>query len=117
MGRLPPGLPLKSSSVSLADPNQPVPAEIRFEKWNVFDGIHFPTKRTNYHSGAKLAEAVTQGPIRINHGLRLEELATKLADFAPIIPKRWPVRALQFRSAPIGSMLAAREAGTKLATS
>jgi hypothetical protein len=81
-------LPLKSSSVSLADPNRPVPAEMRLEEWSVFDGIHFPTKRANYHSGAKLAEEASQGPIRINCALRLEELATKPADFAPIIPGR-----------------------------
>jgi hypothetical protein len=83
-------LPLKSSSVSLADPNRPVPAEMRLEEWSVFDGIDFPIKRANYHSGAKLAEEVSQGPIRINWGLKLEELATKPADFAPVIPGREP---------------------------
>jgi hypothetical protein len=81
-------LPLKSSSVSLADPNRPVPAEMRLEEWSVFDGIHFPTKRANYHSGVKLAEEISQGPIRINSGLKPEELATKPADFAPAIPGR-----------------------------
>lgn len=85
-------LPLKSSSVSLADPNRPVPAEMRLGQWSVFDGIHFPTKRANYHSGAKLAEEVSQGPIRINCGLRLEDLATKPANFAPVIPGREPPR-------------------------
>ena len=81
-------LPLKSSSVSLADPNRPVPAEMRLEEWSVFDGIRFPIKRANYHSGAKLAEEVSQGPIRINRGLKLEDLAAKPADFAPVIPGR-----------------------------
>ena len=81
-------LPLKSSSVSLADPNRPVPAEMQPEEWRVFDGIRFPIKRANYHNGVKLAEEVSQGPIRINQGLKLEELATKPADFAPVIPGR-----------------------------
>ena len=61
---------------------------MRLEEWGVFDGIHLPTKRANYHSGAKLAEEVSQGPIRINGGLRPEELATKPGDFAPVIPGR-----------------------------
>jgi hypothetical protein len=81
-------LPLKSNSVSLSDPNRPVPAEMRLEEWSVFNGIHLPTKRANYHSGAKLAEEVSQGPIRINGGLRPEELAKKPVDFAPVIPAR-----------------------------
>jgi hypothetical protein len=81
-------LPLKSNSASLSDPNRPVPAEMRLEEWSVFDGIHLPTKRANYHSGAKLAEEVSQGPMRINGGLRPEELATKPVDFAPVIPGR-----------------------------
>ena len=81
-------LPLKSNSVSLADPNRPVPAEMRLEEWSVFDGIHLPTKRANYHSGVKLAEEVSQGAIRINGGLRPEELMTKPADFMPVIPGR-----------------------------
>jgi hypothetical protein len=81
-------LPLKSNSVSLSDPNRPVPAEMRLDEWGVFDGIHLPTKRANYHSGAKLAEEVSQGPIRINGGLRPEELAAKPGDFAPVIPGR-----------------------------
>jgi hypothetical protein len=81
-------LPAKSNFVSLADPNRPVPAEMRLEEWSVFDGIHFPTRRANYHSGAKLAEELSQGPIRINCGLRLEELAMKPEDFAPVIPGR-----------------------------
>lgn len=65
---------------------------MRLEEWSVFDGIHYPIKRANYHSGAKLAEEVSQGPIRINCGFRLQELATKPADFAPVIPGREPPR-------------------------
>jgi hypothetical protein len=59
---------------------------MRLEGWGVFEGIRFPTKRANYHSGAKLAEMVTQGPVRINRGLKPEELAAKPQDFSPIIP-------------------------------
>lgn len=82
-------LPLKSSSVSLSDPNRPVPAEMRLEEWSAFGGIRLPTRRANYHSGAKLAEEVSQGPIRINGGLRPEELAAKPSNFAPVIPGRY----------------------------
>jgi len=72
----------------LADPNRPVPAEMRLEEWSVFDGIRFPIRRANYHSGAKLAEEVSQGQIRVNRGLKLKDLAAKPADFAPVIPGR-----------------------------
>jgi len=81
-------LPAKSASVSLADPNRPVPAEMHLDEWTEVDGVRFPTRQANYHSGVKLAEETEQGPMRINAGLKAEDLAAKPADFMPVIPGR-----------------------------
>jgi hypothetical protein len=80
-------LPLKSVGVSLADPDHPVPAEMRYEQWSEFSGIQFPTHRVNYHTGVNRGEVTTE-IIRINTGLDRQELATKPAGFAPEIPRR-----------------------------
>jgi len=76
------GVLLKSASVSLADPNRPVPAEMRYDEWKEVSGVRFPTHRVNYQSGIKRGE-VTTADIRVNGGLRPQDLAAKPADFAP----------------------------------
>jgi hypothetical protein len=81
------GRPLKSASVSLADPNRPVQAEMRYDGWKEFSGVRFPTHRVNYHSGVNRGEVTTED-IRINSGLRQQDLAAKPADFAPDISRR-----------------------------
>jgi hypothetical protein len=50
-------LPLKTAGVSLADPDHPVPAEMRYETWTDVSGIRFPTQRVNHLSGVKRGEA------------------------------------------------------------
>jgi hypothetical protein len=80
-------LPVKSAGVSLADPNRPVPAEMRYGGWRKISGVLFPTHRVNYLSGVKRGE-VTTAAIHVNVGLRPQELAAKPADFAPDIPRR-----------------------------
>jgi len=77
-------LPVKSAGVSLADPNRPVPAEMRYDGWKEVSGVRFPIHRVNYHSGVKRGEVTTED-IRVNAGLRKENLAAKPADFAPEI--------------------------------
>jgi len=79
-------LPLKSAGVSLADPDRPVQAEMRYEAWTTVAGIHFPTKRSNYHEGLKLG-TVAEATIRVGVGLTVEQLAAKPADFAPDLPR------------------------------
>lgn len=78
-------LPVKSASVSLADPAHPVPSETRFEEWQVVQGIHFPRRIANYHSGARLAE-ITVEHLELNKGLKADELAAKPPDMNPVIP-------------------------------
>jgi hypothetical protein len=80
-------LPQTSSGISLADPNRPVPAEMRYGEWKDLSGVRFPTRRTNYHSGVKRGEVTTED-IRVNAGFRQEELAAKPADFAPDMSRR-----------------------------
>jgi hypothetical protein len=81
-------LPVKTNAVSLADPSHPVSSEMRFEKWTEVEGVRFPTQRANYHAGVKLAEETTEEAIRVNEGLKPQELAAKPADFAPVIPRK-----------------------------
>ena len=80
-------LPVKSAGVSLADPDRPVPSEMRYDEWSERAGIRFPTHRVNYQSGVKRGE-VTTADIRVNVGLRPQDLAAKPADFAPDLPGR-----------------------------
>jgi hypothetical protein len=71
----------------IADPNHPVSAEMRYERWREFSGVRFPTHRVNYHSGVNRGDVTTE-IIQVNAGLELKELATKPAGFAPEIPRR-----------------------------
>ncbi len=79
-------LPIKSSGVSLANPDRPVPSEMHYEAWTTVAGIRFPTKRINYHAGLKLGE-ITGAAIRINVGLTPEQLRARPADFKPDVPR------------------------------
>jgi hypothetical protein len=80
-------LPMKSGGVSLADPDHPVPSEMRYEKWKEVSGVRFPSHRVNYMSGMKRGE-VTTSDIRVNAGLRVEDLSAKPANSAPDLPGR-----------------------------
>jgi len=80
-------LPLRSTGVSLADPDRPVPAEMHFEEWKDFSGVRFPTRRVSYHSGVKRGEVTTES-IRVNGDLKAGELAAKPADSMPDLPHR-----------------------------
>jgi len=79
-------LPAASAGVSLSDPDRPVPGEMRYIEWKETGGVRFPTRRVNYLSGLKRGEATTES-IRVNAGLRAQDLAAKPADFAPDIPR------------------------------
>jgi hypothetical protein len=80
-------LPVKTTGVSLAEPDRQVAAEMRYEGWREISGVRFPTHRVNYLSGVKRGE-VTTAAIHVNVGLRPQELAAKPANFAPDIPHR-----------------------------
>lgn len=79
-------LPLKSSGVSLANPDHPVQREMHYEAWTTVAGIRFPTRRVNYLSGLKLGE-ITGSAIRINVGLTPQQLGERPPDFMPDVPR------------------------------
>jgi len=81
------GLPIKTVGISLADPDRPVPSEMRYEAWVETAGVLLPAKRANFHNGVKLAEETAEEDIRVNAGLKPKDLAAKPADFQPEIPR------------------------------
>jgi len=80
-------LPVKETSVSLADPAHPVPSETRIRKWTTIQGMHFPERVWVLHSGVRLADITTE-EVKLNSGLRPEDLATKPPDLKPVLPAR-----------------------------
>ena len=79
-------LPLRTSEVSLSNPDRPVVAEMHYEAWTEVAGVRFPTTRANYHHGVKLAEETTEAAIHVNLGLLPQQLAAPPANLAPEIP-------------------------------
>jgi len=79
-------LPIKSSGISLANPDRPVRREMHYEAWTTVTGIRFPTRRINYLEGLKLGE-ITGSAIRINGGLSPEQLGRQPSDFMPDVPR------------------------------
>jgi hypothetical protein len=79
-------LPKKSSGVSLANPDRPVPAELHYEAWTTVAGVRIPTRRINYLSGLKLGE-ITDAEIRVNVGLTSAQLAAVPSDFMPEVAR------------------------------
>ena len=78
---------MKSVGVSLADPDRPMPGEMRYLEWKDTSGVRFATHRVNYLSGVRRGEVTTAG-IRVNGSLRPPDLAAKPADFAPDLSGR-----------------------------
>src|SRR5262245_48821907 len=79
-------LPIKSSGISLANPDRPVRREMHYEDWTTVAGIRFPTRRINYLEGLKLGE-ITGSAIRINVGRSPEQLRRQPSDFMPDVPR------------------------------
>jgi hypothetical protein len=79
-------LPVKTAGISLANPDRPVQAELRYEAWTEVAGVRFPTKRANYHNGVKLGE-ITDAVIHVNGGLAPRGISAPPRDFMPDIPR------------------------------
>jgi hypothetical protein len=77
-------LPSKTRSISLADPNHPVPNETLLADWRAVDGVKFATRITIFHAGKKLAEG-TVDLTRLNSGLKVSDLAAKPPDLKPVM--------------------------------
>jgi hypothetical protein len=75
-------LPIKNTSVSLADPAHPVPSETRFEEWEVVHGVRFARQASILRGGVRLAR-FTLERLELNRGLDVKDLARKPADLKP----------------------------------
>ena len=76
--------PEKETTISLADPSNPQPSERRIEEWQLVQGIYFPRRIANFHSGVRLAEGTVER-IKLNSGLKLDDLAAKPPGLDPVI--------------------------------
>src|SRR5215831_11550291 len=77
-------LPIKTNSMSGADPAHPVPKEDVVMEWETVQGIRFPRHWTVFRAGLRVAEATLE-LTRLNGGLKLEDLSAKPSDFKPVV--------------------------------
>jgi hypothetical protein len=78
------GLPLRNGSLSPPDAAHPATSGMLFEEWTAVKGVRFPTRRANFHNGARLAEGTTDF-LAVNTDLKPAELAVKPADLNPVL--------------------------------
>ena len=76
-------LPIKETSLSLSDPAHPVPSDKVYEEWITTDGLRFPGRFSVLRTGVRIAVAKSLDEIRINKGLKPEDLSAKPADNKP----------------------------------
>jgi len=77
-------LPVKTTSISLSDPAHPIPSEEVPAEWETVQGIRFVKRWTVLRSGVRVAEATVERTT-VNAGLKPEDLASKPADFKPLL--------------------------------
>jgi hypothetical protein len=77
-------LPIKQTGISYADPDHPVPQEVRLDRWEVYGGVKFPQRISNFHDGKKLAE-ITVEQTNLDHGIKASDLAIKPPDHKPVM--------------------------------
>jgi hypothetical protein len=78
-------LPLKQTTISLADPSHPTGSETHFADRRSIEGVQFPRAISVFHNGHKLAQ-ITVEQISVNRGIRPEEIAIKPTDLNPVMP-------------------------------
>lgn len=69
------------------DPASMLPAGRSIQAWTRIDGILFPTRRWNYHNNVRMADITTQS-LKVNQGLKPEDLSRQPADFSPVMTGR-----------------------------
>jgi hypothetical protein len=77
-------LPVKQTTLSLADPNNPVPSETRFDKWETVGGVRFAGTISIFQNGKKLAE-ITVEQTKVNSGIKPSDLAIKPTNLSPVM--------------------------------
>jgi hypothetical protein len=80
-------LPVKTTSVSLADPAHPVPSEEVTTEWETVQGIRFARRWSVSRSGIRVAEATVE-QTKLNSGLKPADLAAKPSDLKPVLSLR-----------------------------
>lgn len=68
------GLPIRTASTSLSNPDAPVLAYTEIKEWQTVNGVKLPQRILNYHSGVLVADIRTT-EIKINSGLDPRDLA------------------------------------------
>jgi len=69
-------LPESQTATSHSDANHPVREELRFEKWQVSDGVKFPRHLFSFHEGRKTEEGTVEY-VLLNRGIKVSDLAVK----------------------------------------
>ena len=62
----------------------PVPMDKEFEKWITADGLRFPDRSSVVRTGVRIAVAKSLDEVRINKGLKLEDLSAKPPENKPV---------------------------------
>jgi hypothetical protein len=75
-------LPVKTTSISLADPTHPIPSERVVVEWETVQGIRFAKHWKVLRNGIRVAEATVE-QTKLNGGLKLEDLAASLLTLSP----------------------------------
>src|SRR5581483_8953103 len=79
-------LPLKTASISLANPEHPVASERANAEWETVQGIRFVHRWSVLRGGLPVAEPTAQ-QIKINSGLNAADLMAKPSDLKPVISR------------------------------
>ena len=79
-------LPVKTASLSLADPAHPTASETITTEWEVVNGIRFPRRWIFLRSGVRVAEATVH--TKVDNGLKAADLAAKPEDSRPVASSR-----------------------------
>src|SRR5215469_8473288 len=77
-------LPIKQTAAPHGHPSRAEPTETRFEEWKMAQGIQFPHRISMVKNGKPLA-LITVEQIKLDGGLKPEDLARKPADLNPVI--------------------------------
>jgi hypothetical protein len=79
-------LPVKTTSISLADPAHPIPSETVTSDWETVQGIRFARRWTVLRSGVRVAEATVEHTA-VNQGLKVADFTAAPRDFRPVFAK------------------------------
>jgi hypothetical protein len=77
-------LPVKDASISLGNPDQPMPIEHEFRQWTTVQNVRFPKELWIIQDGRRLGIIRTQR-IDLNTGINPQELSIRPADHKPVL--------------------------------